>query len=213
MTARLGWFKTLPQDASFLATDLNQTSQYDNFYSGVDPSEFIIQPAWYCAVNNDTTGGPTGGTVVWTRTWVPTTTAAAPLSDEPFGAGYGVLRVCSSVTGNAFAAYVAGTLTITATLNGVAVPGYLTLALSNTVDGSYGGAAWSNSLPGTLVDFVGTPLIGYAPMAVQFTDLSAPVPTAWAWTFGDGGVSTVRNPLHVYLGPPGQYTVSLTVTP
>ncbi|HVX20876.1 MAG TPA: PKD domain-containing protein [Acidimicrobiales bacterium] len=35
--------------------------------------------------------------------------------------------------------------------------------------------------------------------------------TSWSWTFGDGGTSTVQNPIHTYLQP-GTYTVSLRVT-
>ena len=36
-------------------------------------------------------------------------------------------------------------------------------------------------------------------------------PTAWSWTFGDGGTSTAQNPTHVYTVY-GTYTVSLTAT-
>jgi Zn-dependent metalloprotease len=43
---------------------------------------------------------------------------------------------------------------------------------------------------------------------VQFTDQSTNVPNAWAWTFGDGGTSTLKNPAHTYTAN-GSYTVSL----
>lgn len=49
---------------------------------------------------------------------------------------------------------------------------------------------------------------------VQFTDTShaGPAPiTQWSWNFGDGSVSTQRNPSHTY-STDGVYTVSLTVT-
>jgi hypothetical protein len=46
---------------------------------------------------------------------------------------------------------------------------------------------------------------------VQFRDRSANVPTAWAWQFGDGGVSTQQNPTHTYANT-GTYIVTLTVT-
>ncbi len=52
---------------------------------------------------------------------------------------------------------------------------------------------------------------GDAPLAVSFTDQSANGPTAWSWTFGDGGTSAAQHPSHVYLGA-GLYTVSLTVS-
>jgi len=57
--------------------------------------------------------------------------------------------------------------------------------------------------------FSGTPLSGSAPLSVTFTDQSLNSPSSWNWDFGDGGTSTLRNPMHVY--SPGTYTVSLTV--
>ena len=46
---------------------------------------------------------------------------------------------------------------------------------------------------------------------ILFTDFSTNGPTAWAWTFGDGGTSTLQNPSHQYLAS-GTYTVTLTAT-
>ncbi len=63
-------------------------------------------------------------------------------------------------------------------------------------------------------DFSGTPTTGYAPLDVQFTDLSVqgayPI-TSWVWDFGDGNTSTDQNPIHTYTSP-GDYTVMLTVS-
>jgi PKD repeat protein len=59
--------------------------------------------------------------------------------------------------------------------------------------------------------FSGTPLSGYAPLDVQFTDASTGYPTGWSWTFGDGATSAEQSPAHQYANP-GLYTVSLTVT-
>ena len=42
--------------------------------------------------------------------------------------------------------------------------------------------------------FTASPLAGYVPLAVQFTDRSLGVPTAWSWDFGDGNTSMLRNP-------------------
>ncbi|MDD3642762.1 MAG: PKD domain-containing protein [Candidatus Krumholzibacteria bacterium] len=58
-------------------------------------------------------------------------------------------------------------------------------------------------------DFSGSPTAGYAPLSVQFTDLSAGAPTTWSWDFGDGGTSTAQNPSHAYTSA-GTYTVTLT---
>jgi len=58
--------------------------------------------------------------------------------------------------------------------------------------------------------FTATPESGTAPVTVQFTDQSSGNPTAWEWNFGDGGVSTLKNPEYTYFTP-GTYTVALTV--
>ncbi len=58
-------------------------------------------------------------------------------------------------------------------------------------------------------DFVGSPVSGAPPVVVNFTDYSSGGPTAWSWTFGDGGTSTVQNPSHTYTAS-GSYAVGLT---
>lgn len=63
----------------------------------------------------------------------------------------------------------------------------------------------------TFVDFSASPLSGYPPLTVQFSDLSPGQPTAWLWDFGDGTTSNVQNPSHTYTGL-GNHTVSLTVS-
>ena len=47
--------------------------------------------------------------------------------------------------------------------------------------------------------------------AVQFSDQSTIMPSAWLWDFGDGQTSTLQNPLHTYTAN-GTYTVSLLAT-
>lgn len=46
---------------------------------------------------------------------------------------------------------------------------------------------------------------------VQFSENSSENPTSWEWDFGDGSVSTLQYPSHVYQEP-GQYSVSLIAT-
>ena len=46
---------------------------------------------------------------------------------------------------------------------------------------------------------------------VQFSDLSANIPTSWNWDFGDGTTSAEQNPSHTYANY-GIYTVTLTAT-
>lgn len=57
----------------------------------------------------------------------------------------------------------------------------------------------------------GPALIGEPGLSVDFTDLSPNAPSAWDWTFGDGGVSTLQNPTHVY-NTVGVYDVTLNAT-
>ena len=59
------------------------------------------------------------------------------------------------------------------------------------------------------VDFSGTPTKLAVNRAVAFTDRSTGSPSAWAWTFGDGGTASTQNPSHIYTTV-GAYTVSLS---
>lgn len=59
--------------------------------------------------------------------------------------------------------------------------------------------------------FTGTPLTGYQPLTVAFTDASTGTPTSWSWNFGDGSTSTSQNPSHEYADI-GDYDVALTVS-
>lgn len=55
-------------------------------------------------------------------------------------------------------------------------------------------------------------LSGCAPFQVQFTNESvSSSPYTSEWDFGDGSTSTLRNPLHTYLGK-GTFTLKLTIT-
>ena len=59
-----------------------------------------------------------------------------------------------------------------------------------------------------IADFSASITSGYAPLSVQFTDLSQ-YATSSSWNFGDGNTSTDQNPMHIY-SVPGTYTVNLT---
>jgi len=50
-----------------------------------------------------------------------------------------------------------------------------------------------------------------APLTVAFMDGSGDSPTLWAWNFGDGHLTTEKNPIHTYTKA-GNYTVTLTVS-
>ncbi|MDP8221506.1 MAG: PKD domain-containing protein [Candidatus Stygibacter frigidus] len=60
-------------------------------------------------------------------------------------------------------------------------------------------------------DITGEPVQGSAPLVVQFThDITGPV-TEYEWFFGEGGTSSLPNPVYVFTIP-GIYSVTLTVT-
>lgn len=58
-------------------------------------------------------------------------------------------------------------------------------------------------------DFDATPVLGNAPLAVNFVD-NSPAADSWKWYFGDGDSSDVQSPSHVYA--PGVYTVEMKIT-
>jgi len=65
-----------------------------------------------------------------------------------------------------------------------------------------------------LADFIADITEGYAPLTINFTDLSAHgslIINQWYWNFGDEGSSSIQNPTYEYLNP-GIYSVTLTVT-
>ncbi|MEP6594752.1 MAG: PKD domain-containing protein [Ginsengibacter sp.] len=57
-------------------------------------------------------------------------------------------------------------------------------------------------------DFSATPVVGCAPLLVQFTDLSTGNPTSWKWDLGNGTTSTVQNPSVAYFTS-GQFSIKL----
>lgn len=68
--------------------------------------------------------------------------------------------------------------------------------------------------PGAPVaDFGAQPLLGLAPMTVNFTDLSSPAATSWTWDFQADGIadSTAQNPSFSYTTA-GIYSVTLDVS-
>ena len=59
--------------------------------------------------------------------------------------------------------------------------------------------------------FVANQTQGLAPFNARFTDTTNNTPTAWYWTFGDGGTSTSQNPAYTYTSA-GTYSVTLTAS-
>ncbi len=55
-----------------------------------------------------------------------------------------------------------------------------------------------DDVPETVAEFNASPTSGFAPLDVQFNNLSTGEPVNFAWKFGDGGSSTDENPKHTY---------------
>jgi len=139
---------------------------------------------------------PTSGTVPLAVQFTDQSTGAASWSWN-FGDG------ATSTERNPAHTYGSGgSFTVTLTVSNSAGPnvktrvGYITVAAPPLAPGA---------------DFTANPLAGTAPLNVQFTDQSTGSPTAWTWSFGDGGTSSQRNPSHTYTAA-GSFTVSLTVS-
>lgn len=62
-------------------------------------------------------------------------------------------------------------------------------------------------------NFTASTFSGCFPLKVQFTDntVANNTATSWQWDFGDGGTSSLKNPLHVYTSA-GSFNVTLVVT-
>jgi hypothetical protein len=62
-----------------------------------------------------------------------------------------------------------------------------------------------------LPEFSATPLTGFSPLVVTFTNQSTGDFTSWLWQFGDGATSADLNPTHIY-ATGGIFSVTLTLT-
>lgn len=93
----------------------------------------------------------------------------------------------------------AGTYAVTLTVyrNDASAQTTRTITVANSTGGTQLPVA-AFETPGSAA--IGNPLV--------FTDRSTGAPSAWQWSFGDGGTSTLQHPTHVY-GAPGDYTVTL----
>jgi len=95
------------------------------------------------------------------------------------------------------------------------IPGKYTVNLTATNAGGSNLSVKMNYMtvivPPPSANFTANVTSGIVPLAVQFTDTSTGSPTGWNWSFGDGGVSVLRQPVHVYTRV-GTYTVNLNVT-
>jgi PKD repeat protein len=96
---------------------------------------------------------------------------------------------------------------------------YILLALLMIVPVAIAGNTATITITGQVVklsspvaNFTANKTTGYAPLSVQFTDLSTGNPTSWKWDFETDGTvdDTIPNPFHTYMRH-GVYNVTLTV--
>lgn len=78
-----------------------------------------------------------------------------------------------------------------------------------TAENPYGTDVYCGSInvilpPDAAFTYTGDPV-------VSFTDLTLNDPTSWLWNFGDGGTSTLQNPVHTFTSE-STFTVCLTAT-
>lgn len=66
--------------------------------------------------------------------------------------------------------------------------------------------------PGPIADFALSPPSGTAPLSVSFANSSTGSIVSWAWAFGDGTTSTLKDPPNKTYGTANTYAVTLTVT-
>ena len=86
--------------------------------------------------------------------------------------------------------------------------GVLVILACQSAGGSAPAAATASAPVAAFSAPSGSPVVG---QSLAFTDASTGGPTAWTWSFGDGGTSTLQNPTHTYLVA-GTFTVTLRAT-
>ncbi len=149
-----------------------------------------------CDVTADFSGAPTSGCAPLTVGFTDLSAGPVLSWDWDFGDGVGT----STASDPSYQYNSPGTYTVTLTATSAACSdgetktGYITV----------------QTVP--VADFSGSPTTGYAPLTVDFADLSTGSPDTWSWNFGDGvGTSTAQNPTYIY-NDAGTYTVTLTAS-
>jgi PKD repeat protein len=165
----------------------------------------VLTRAAYIVVTNppppppplaDFSASPLIGLVPLTVNFTNLTTGAVTAFDWAFGDG------ASSSNANPIKTYTnAGSYTITLTASGPGGAGALTRTNYVVVTNA--------PPPAPIPDFAAAPLVGVAPLTVNFTNLTTGAVTAFDWALGDGASSTNASPVMTYVSA-GSYTVTLT---
>lgn len=184
-------------------------TELEIYYDDSNPANSLIRAAtfgrglWesdlYSTVNPpvaDFIGDPTSGNAPLMVNFTDLSTGSITSWDWDFGDGN------SSTDQNPTNTYITeGTYTVSLTVTGPD---------GNSTETKTDYIVVSTDAP--IADFEGTPTNGTVPLEVSFTDLSTGgTIDTWEWEFGDTGISSEQNPVHIYSAA-GTYTVTLTVT-
>ena len=217
---------TAPLTATFADSSTGVVSSYAwNFGDGgtstlQNPSHLYSAVGTYSV--SLTVTGP-GGSDVLTRTNYIDVTEPAPISNFSGAPTSGVSPLTvgfSDLSSGAVSSYAwtfgdGGTSTLQNPSHVYSAVGTYSVSLAVTGPGGSDTLTRTNYIdvaePAPVADFIGSPTSGTSPLTVGFTDASTGAVSSYAWTFGDGGTSTLQNPSHVYSAV-GVYSVSLTVT-
>ncbi len=217
---------TVPLTVVFSNTSTGSITSYAWTFGDGGTSTLASPSHIYAAAGTYTVAltvtGP-GGSNTQTRTNYITASAAAPVAQftgTPTSGTFPLTVVFSNTSTGSITSYAwtfgdGGTSTLASPSHIYAAAGTYTVALTVTGPGGSNTQTRTNYIsvtpPAPVAQFTGTPVAGKFPLTVNFTSTSTGSITSYAWTFGDGGTSTVANPSHVYAAA-GTYTVALTVT-
>ncbi|MEW5925197.1 MAG: PKD domain-containing protein, partial [Candidatus Zixiibacteriota bacterium] len=186
---------TGPEKFNIICNNYKSYNQTKYVGAGIVDARACLDAVQGCDVTADFSGTPTSGCVPLTVNFTDLSTGPVISWDWDFGDGGG-----SALENPSHQYTTAGTYTVSLTV---------TSSICDDTETKVGYITVSD-VP--VADFSGTPTVGYAPLTVDFTDLSTGNPTTWSWNFGDGvGTSTEKNPNYVY-NDTGIYTVTLLVS-
>jgi PKD repeat protein len=170
--------------------------------TGLDSSNTKTRTAYITAVNPpppvaDFSGTPTSGDAALSVAFTNLSTGVFTACTWDFGDG----ATSTSCEDASHTYTTVGSFSVSLTVTGLG--GSDTRTRSNYI---------TTSLPpAPEAHFTASPVAGPAPLKVTFTNTSTGYFTECAWEFGDGGLSTVCNPIYTYQVE-GMYAVKLTVT-
>ncbi len=156
----------------------------------------VVKPAFVRIIKPtvNISNAPAGGCLGFTYSPIPAVSSIDGIASYFWDFGDGFTSTATNPS-HVYAAVGSYTMKLVITTTGgctdsVVIPGGVRVGTSPTAD------------------FSAVPLTVCAGVAVNFTDLSLTA-DSWTWNFGDGGTSSIRNPIHQYADT-GYFSVTLT---